>query len=327
MNEKLPDISPSMRRAWRDCGRKVYYRYVAAIEAKMEKKAFAIGTAYHKGIEIWRNHRFDAEAKHNALAVAIQGFREETMGYLGAQEMNTTISQISAYIMNYPWADVNGTLDQELPVFPEDDGEIGFVDCLYTDLQGKRWIIEDKSAGMFTDAGQFFRSLQFNDQVLTYALAMHDYGKPVEGILYRQVLKTRTSQKKSEDAQEYAERIMEEYQENPNKYYREFRIETPKEKLLKWRFHKDRFNTDILSFFDVYDIEKWPFNPDNCVGMYGPCEYLALCSEGKDTKGLYRNNKKDPLDGGTFRTKIFKSKGSVNEFDTQEASKETVPTL
>jgi hypothetical protein len=221
--------------------------------------------------------------------------------------------QVCAYVQSYAlafgfdsdvWVEVN-------PFENMDNGEVGYVDSVLELPDGSRWLVEDKTTSRFEDAETLAMALRMDDQIATYALAFADQGIKLAGVKYRQVLKTLLRQKKTETLQEYVERVGEVYQSEPGTYCREIQIIFNDDDLKTWRVQKDRENLDIIQYFDRYDLAEWPFNGSSCISAYGPCEFLGLCNNPCDTSKNFTENGKEPLDGGIFKTKIWKSTGSI----------------
>jgi len=301
MLSKIPKISPSMRSAWRQCPRKVFYRYVAAIEPVRGKKAFAVGTAFHSGLEAWRSGCEVVEAGHIAANVY-----RNSMLKAGLEDDGYTSAQVCAYIQGYALKYFESDQGQrliEVSAFEDDDSEAGFVDCIL-EIKGRHWIVEDKTAARFEDESAQLMALKLNDQIATYMFSVSQKMK-IEGVRFRQTKKTLTYPKKNEGLAEYSERILGIYTETSDNY-RELILEKnafDKTACLKQR---DRDNMEILSHMDKFDLADWPYNCGNCVGMYGPCEYLQLCARGKDqAQRLFKPNGKEPIDGNKFQTAIW----------------------
>lgn len=321
-DQALPDISPSMRRLWRDCGRKVFYRYIAGIDTVAEPKAFAIGLGFHRGIESFRDQPKGTRSMAMAAGVANAFMVEKYANSFPADVLTIMRGQVTAYLMGYAEA---YEADQDLEFKPEarafeGDGEIGFVDSLaYTD-DGKTYLIEDKTTGQFVDDAQFLMALKMDDQILTYASALRARGIHLDGIAYRQTLKTKTRVKKNESTAQYIDRVLEEYLASPDKY-RQFVVNFTQEQLDLWDKQREKENLNILTYLDVYNLDLWPFNSQACIGPYGPCDYLQLCARRRDARidRIYKIGK-DPLDGGKFRDQIWSSGSHADAIDSANPS-------
>lgn len=194
----------------------------------------------------------------------------------------------------------------EVEVFDEGDGETGFVDSLMN-IDGELWIVEDKTTGRFVDADQMELALRLDDQIGTYVLAMQDKGHNIAGVKYRQVLKTMTRVNKNETLEEYKKRVANIYLTETKDKVREFTIQLHQRELDLFRRQKERQNLEILSHLDVYDLDQWPANPSNCIGPYGPCDYLGICIKRCDNSQRTFKPRKTtpPQDSGNFQKQIW----------------------
>ena len=288
-----------MRSAWRQCGRKVFYRYVAGIEPVKTGKALVIGSAFHRGLEAIRTD--DTEHLENFVGAELERIEDR-------DDRAVALAQVLAYLTGYQgafrdegesWVEVN-------PFSEYDQAEVGFVDKVARFPDGSLWIIEDKTTARFEDRELVAMALRMNDQIGTYTLAFRDRGIEVSGVKYRQVLKTQTRVKKTETVRDYGLRLIDSYLSEPTTFYREISVSFSNEELDKWAVQKERENLDAIQYLDQYDIDRWPFNGSSCIGPYGACEYLKLCSRRCDgSQREFQPNGKAPLDGGKFQTKIW----------------------
>ena len=83
-----PPISTSMRSSYKSCPRKTFHRYVAGIEVKrQDNPARAIGRAFHRGLELWR----EGEPAEQAINVAISGLRDSLVSQDMSEESDDCI--------------------------------------------------------------------------------------------------------------------------------------------------------------------------------------------------------------------------------------------
>lgn len=301
---ETPQLSASMRRSWLSCPRKVFYRYIAGIEPIRKGKALCIGTAFHAGLEAWRKSPTNGPVIPAALA-------EETMIELAAKngigEALMLGAQVRAYVLGYIMrfgSEDQGTQQVEASAFDDGDGEVGFIDSLVRYGDGL-WIVEDKTTSRFVDEDVMRMALRMDDQVGTYILAYRERGFNVEGVRYRQTLKTATRQTQKESPADYRERITEIYMEKPDAY-REFQLRLSDAELERWAKQKERQNLEILSHLDLEDIEQFPINSTSCIGTYGPCDFVNLCVNGCDaSQRKFKPRDKLPVDGGLFQERMW----------------------
>lgn len=319
-NVPIPLLSSSMRHAWRDCQRKVFYRWVAGIEPKAGKKALMIGTAFHRGLEVWRSNPMARRTPDIVLNIAEENFREAAAASdLDEEVILNSKAQVRAYVAGY--LEVFGQVDTgselvESQVFEDDgtgDGETGYVDALVRYPDGKLWVVDDKTTSSWHPEEAVGAALRLDDQLASYVGALNARGVEVAGARMRQIRKTQTRQTKAETAEDYAERIRAIYETTPS-LYREFVVEFSPKEIERARRQRELDNLAVLSFLDRTNLDDWPYNPTACRGVYGPCDYLRLCTVGRDTpERTFKPRSKGPLDGGDFQRQIWneeKSEGS-----------------
>ncbi len=325
---EMPKISPSLRASWRRCPKQIFYRYIAGIQSMRTSNALAIGSAFHTGLETWRN-----DPKRDPMAAALTAAEAYTNkaratriaddGYTHLQVM----AYVIGYSVRYGMSD-GGSKLAELQVFEEGDAETGFADCVMEFADGRRFVIDDKTTARFDDEQAMAWSLKFNDQLATYASALLARGQKIDGALYRQVKKTGTYPKKNETNEQYGERIMEIYTTDPS-MYREFVITWTPEELKRLDQERERTNLDIVGWLDVKDDTAWPYNPNGCIGPYGPCDYVRLCANKKDaTQRCFEPNGKAPIDDGSYQKRIWQSESNTptpNPVGFDERTGEIIP--
>jgi len=311
MKKELPLISASMRSAWKSCQRKVFFRYVAGIEvAKPANSAREIGSAFHTGLDLWRsgsNARHAADEATRGLISSL--LRLEIPDAKIAEES----AKLRAYLIGYFQVfagdkDLKGG-DSERQVKYEN--EIGYIDCTYKDAQGETWIIEDKTTSDFSD--YLKTALPMNEQLLTYVFFLRKAGHKVGGIRFRQTLKSRHSVNKKETLEEFELRMRDLYttldEFGANKYYREIVVKIDEEDALLFERERESVNREItLALATRSEFTGFRYNSNECIGKFGPCDFLKACSNRKNLKACssdYRTNGKVPLDDHLFRREIF----------------------
>lgn len=304
-NHHLPQISPSMRNDWRSCPRKVFFRHIAAIRVLGSKKAFAVGSAYHNGLEAWRNDpRRDAMA---AGLVAANSYRT-LIQRDGIADDGFTALQVMAYVVGYAvrfaLSDV-GSVVAETHVFDDGDAEIGFADCVIEFPDGRKFVVEDKTTARFEDETQMAWALRMNDQLSTYVAGLRGRGIDIHGGIYRQVKKTLTYPKKAESIEDYGNRVLEMYTTDQT-LYREFVVTWGDIELKRREKERERTNLQIVEWLDRTEFDEWPYNPSSCLGAYGPCDYVRLCANNRDgATRCYEPNGKRSIDNGSYQRQIW----------------------
>jgi hypothetical protein len=301
-----------MRRAWRECPRKVYYGWVASIQPATNKRALVIGSAYHAGLEAWRKTR----DMRQALA--------SSKGYLAQHIADGIVpdyaeAQVCAYVFGYLAAFREGPFASDMieaSIFEPDDGEGGSCDAI-ANIGGKLWVVEDKTTSSWTDYDDMAAALRMNDQITTYLDGLRKRGLPVVGVKYRQVKKTMTKQTQKETREQYATRMLEAYSDPSN--YREFEITLSDAELRRTFKERERTNLEMVAWFDRYDVNEWPYNCNACIGPYGACDFVQLCNGGRDGSGSFTKvENREALDNGNYQRKIWNGGNETKTFDYTE---------
>jgi hypothetical protein len=261
-----------MRRAWRDCPRKVYFGFVKGLKPADPSRALTIGSAYHKGLEALRLGA-DSPVMRGMISYELA-----TAPDLPAY----TADQVYAYCAGYIKAFPDGLRTQlsEVAVYDESAEEQGTIDAISV-VDDQLWIIEDKTTSRFEDGQLFALSLRLNDQIASYYDGIRKRGFEVEGVRYRQVKKTLTRQNKNETPTEYAERVLDIYTKDANEY-REFIVTFDDTEVEMLRENRLKTNEEITKQLSIDDVDQWPYNCNACIGPFGPCEFLTLCITGRD---------------------------------------------
>jgi hypothetical protein len=290
----------------------VFFRDIAAIDTVAGRRALIVGKAYHAGLEWWRRQPVNKKDPEAAAHFAASQYRQYAAEEKVALDTYTA-SQVFAYVLGYcgRFAEAEEEVVEQ-QVFEDGDGESGTADCVSKFADGTIWVVEDKTTARFDNAEAMQMSLIFNDQISTYVHALRTRGIDVKGAKYRQVRKTMTKQTQKESTEDYLKRIVDIYTgEESATLYREFTVTWSDAEMDRCLRQRDRENMDIISHLDIYDVEKWPYNPLNCIGPYGPCDFVQLCAKRRDaSQRLYQPSERTPYDGGNYQAEIWQHNGS-----------------
>lgn len=320
---RVLDISASMRSSWRVCPRTVFYKHIAAVRSLEGRRALAIGSAFHAGIDTWR--RDPNRDKTAAALEAVSAFRYR-LKKERLPEDSYSHHQVFAYVVGYCTffgERDRGTIAIESQVFEDGIGETGYTDSVLKYPNGSIYIVEDKTTQRFDDADEMRWALKFNDQLSAYTAGLRGRGEEIHGALYRQVKKTQTKQTQKETPDDYRERIIDIYTDpvGANDLFREFAVHWSEDELKRLNFERERTNLDILSWLDKLDVTEWPYNPSACIGVYGPCEFLRLCANNRDgTSRCFESNGRSPIDGGRYQERIWSRVPTKSSVSGEEGS-------
>lgn len=298
----FPKISHSMRQAYKSCPRKVHYRWVGGIRRRwQESPARAIGKAFHRGIEMWRNGHGETKSMSQARSIL-----QESLKLISSKDLVVDIeltkldAYLSGYFKRYP-ADIKRQwTESEMKL--EHNGEIGFIDTVY-EQDGLLWIVDDKTSAMkpHADLGQ---ALQMDEQLLSYICMLQDIGYTrIGGCIYRVMVKNKSKPKKKEKDDEFYERMQLEYATGER--YHEFVIPFDAQRTDNYRREKAALNKSLHSFLrGGILLDNVPRNSAECLGKYGSCDYLTLCTGCEPSPKLFEPTGNLPMDGGYLRNSL-----------------------
>lgn len=147
--------------------------------------------------------------------------------------------------------------------------------------KGKLWLLETKTASQLNPENLALK-LSFDFQNLFYVTAMSQLlGEPIVGVLYNVIKKPtlRLAQKDGGDWSNYIERVREDVQEDPNKYFARFEAPYPQEV-------REEFEEELLNKLELF--HDWCVHPEDqptyrnesaCTARWN-CEFLRGCSAG-----------------------------------------------
>ena len=304
--------SHSMRQSFQQCPRKIYFRYCAGIERIEERgDARRVGRSYHKGLELLR-----AKMPIDEVLIYI---KDELSG---CKDASADQIKVHAYISGYMLAfdDLKRDTKNELRLSVGED--VGIVDCIAESDNGDQYIIEDKTTASFDH--NLDKALMLNDQICNYVWLCRENGIEIKGILYRELQKSVHKLNRGESEKAFSDRIFELYTKTSDRY-RQIAVDP---KVFDLDHHKRsvmRVNGLIREFCETFvheDIRSMPKNCWSCLGKYGACEFLPLCSGMEpNISDLYKPNFKDPWDGNDFRVKYGlygQPKFKIDEIDNLE---------
>lgn len=160
-------------------------------------------------------------------------------------------------------------------------------------LRGKRdgrfavrkesWLLENKFKSMVNE-GDLQDALSIDFQVMLYLSTLRkDSGKCPDGMLYNIIRRPGMRPHKDEPVPKYAKRVAEDIEARPEFYFTRMEIPVGPKDL-------DAFEADLNGLIADYTgwiAGKIPHykNPNSCLGKYGKCKYVGVCTKG-DYSGL-----------------------------------------
>lgn len=294
------EISNNSISIMKSCQKKYYWNYVEGLRPIRKTNVLSLGTILHKAFEIYYNGDSLAGFKHiqdttndliaNALPEDLEDIR--IMQYTLTGMWNYHPFKVSDFQKIEP------ELEFRVKV-PGTRGIVfvGKIDGLVTDLNGRKWIRELKTTSQ--PFSQFEVRSRQSAQGTGYLWAMKKLGYQVEGILYEYIKKPLLRKGVNETMDGYGQRIMYDYGNRPDVYYKRHPSYRPDVEL-------DLFESDLRNA--ALDIRKrthdnrWHRNPDQCWNYNSECPYLKICFKAQPdpmTLQLYFDQKPTVNKGGS----------------------------
>ena len=152
----------------------------------------------------------------------------------------------------------------------------GRKDGVFTAKDGTLWQLDSKSSSRINEE-ELGVTLTRNYQILFYTLATYlQTGKIPKRFVYNIVRKTGLKPKGG-DLPEYVKRIGDEVAKNPDHFFHRFEVAIVKQDLLDFQKELDQTLLHIKAWVEA-GMPSPKFGMP-CQGMYGLCNYAAICYE------------------------------------------------
>lgn len=242
------------------CPRRYKIFYEDKIVPIIEPEALNIGTIFHKGVEERRIPEEELESLSMDKASMVEGMIEIALDRYAppVKTEEKMYARVNDDITLY------GTIDEIL-----EDG----------------YISDWKTAGMKADPENY------RLQLAKYIWLARENGHDVKGAKVKVVYKTRIRKKRNENDIEFANRVYNEYKENPDKYIEDFTLEISDEDIKK---ELDNF-VEICKMIEFSSKSGvFPMNFKRCKD-YGQCPYFEKCHNLTGHEYLYRIKEEDEI--------------------------------
>lgn len=268
------------------------------LQLKKRPVYFVIGSACHAYIEAWHENRGEEacikalrdvfkEAKNPLLSkdelidLAIEQARAEAMmiGYSKQYEKDKAI-----YVTHLMEKRSEIQLDVGIRYK-------GYLDHLAKDGAGDWWIVERKTSAKGFVNADFFNRVMVDNQVMGYMeLAKELLGVYPKGVLYDVILKTQHSQRQSETLESFIRRLSALYMDPKEGLFVRQELLVPIKRVEAWKKEIVIVAREMKQHVDS-GTKTWPKNSGNCIGKYGACMYLPICTSGKVDTVRYTRGK------------------------------------
>ena len=144
----------------------------------------------------------------------------------------------------------------------------GRWDAVYKE-NGKIWLMENKTKGQIDEEG-ILASLPFDLQTMLYVHCLQEHlGKKVEGVLYNVIRRPGLRRKKTEQINEFVERVQDDVVNRPQHYFMRWRVEFLEEDITNWVTKSlNPILEQVQQWWD--SIAKNPFKPDSPLHYQNP---------------------------------------------------------
>lgn len=293
-------LTHSAMSQFKNCRKKYQFRYEMGLVPKRRKASLDLGSAVHKGLEIY----YQGETITEAIQEAVETLSDiDRNGWTQEDFDKESVQKALVEAMLGGYANYFNDREQFEEIKPEVDFAISLINP-ETNSPSRTFIHGGKSDGLFKRNGQwwlrefktasqvgqnYLDRLKLDTQITSYVEALeHDLGINIVGIIYTILKKPSIRQKKDETVEQFCERLKEDYLARPDFYFYQEELFRTKDDLLEFKFEKWEIAKDII---EARKANRFYRNTSMC-SLYGECEYMALCTRGNAAMGFY--TQKDP---------------------------------
>lgn len=254
------------------CEERHNLRYNKLLVPFQEHPALRMGSAFHAGIE------------HQSVDAALETLR-------GPDPMWSIFEGPAAQVREATVAAMVGGALKRWTDWP-DKHEVGFSVPLRNPATGRpstKHVLQGVIDGVWSSpsrvllgewktaaqvSNEYMQRLEIDFQVSTYLwVASQIYGLPVREMIYRVVKKPTIRQKKTEELDEYIERLIQDYLDRPEFYFFEARVGRTDEQLNDWAEQAWATHHRILQIRNGATAIR---STQSCLNR-GKCPYFDLC--------------------------------------------------
>ncbi len=278
MEPKYPPLTYSMIRDF-DCPCKFYHRQLLHLRPVVTSESLAIGSLFHEWREKGEEWAVEEVGKVRVLSQSDEDKRQKLEALILGMLRGATLA------FNDP-PSVEREPEWLQPIVNPDTGRTskkfwtaGKADGLI--LEGGNCIIEEKTTAQINDAD--IGKLDLDMQVLNEVSNLQrSRGVTIPRVLYRFIRKPSIQQTQKESVVEFCDRLMADYQNRPEFYFREVEILVDQARVRAWERDLWRI-ANIINYCIKHDI--WYRNTSRCA-EWGGCSFLPLC-RGEDVGHMY----------------------------------------
>lgn len=285
----MPEIWTNSRlKCLQTCPMKEKFRYRDELVPIGRSKALQIGTAIHKGIELWS---VVAGVKELETQLPYPSSTEE------ANEQTIALATVQAMLEGY--FAIYDEFKEHQPEtlfdlgmrYPIKGGKMrtsraihvcGKIDDIAT-INGEQWLVEYKTASQIDKS--YFDRLYVDSQITMYMMAARRMGYKPVGVIYRVLKKPSIRQRQNETVEKFTERLRLDYLQRPEFYYYETRLYRTQDDLID--FEKELWYQVVQAERNARKGVCWR-HTKSC-SDYGTCPYLPLCMRDNDAELMFEH--------------------------------------
>lgn len=254
---------------FRQCPMKYKWKYIDGLEPITRQTHFKLGSIVHKAFEEF----YKGQSDQLCLDNIIKSFdREISSAELSDQESlllakHTAIGMWKNNPFKTGYKDYKAEQDFTFRIGRLNFKYVGRVDGLFT-VDGKRWVREFKT----TSDSKFENKIGVSQQATGNIFAFRDSG--VFGAMYDIIMKPKLYKKQTENAEQLAKRIEEDYKWRPDFYFkRKFTYRSPVD--------MENFKKDTVAVYrsikNMTRTGRFYRNCESCYSFNAECPYMKIC--------------------------------------------------
>lgn len=277
------ELTNSARSTFTTCRKKFKWQYIHRLVQQSANKALMVGSLFHDCLEaMYKEGAYDKDALNLYIDKEVDKAAIECLDTAQSDELWKQSALLKGLVEGYAahW------LRQDLKTwkivapetkfsFPLKNGWVnrGMRDLLVT-RKGKLVLVEHKTTTIL-DAN-YIAKLPLDSQILGYAISCKKdkaIGRYPDNIVYNVARKSQLRLRQTENLQQLAARMRQEYLDNPSAYFYREVLSFSKADLDAYEADLERFAVEMAR---AIKEDYYYCNYSACT-MYGKCPYMSLC--------------------------------------------------
>lgn len=282
-------MSASSMATFRECPRKYELQFLRQLTPDTISVPLFVGDKVHNGLERFYNGDHPREIVEDIQNQIWAELQTRFVGESDMDKVNKDVSIVAGMLLGYfkhygrkereaTWTDVQVEMGFD---FAWDNtirnwGRMDFAGSYTGD--GQFWVMEHKTTGLASY--DYLQKWHLGFQPHNYAWAAnraHQLGllaRRPTGVVVNVIKKPGIRLRKTETQEAFNIRLMNEYLENPAKYFAREWIQVTEEDL-KWYEQQQGYWVKQLQA--CYERGEFPQNTDACVSHFGSCKFWPIC--------------------------------------------------